>query len=108
MKSLSRITLVAAFVLAGFLLLSARGYAGPKDTFTALKCTNCHSVTAAKIPAKGSDAHDLSKTGVGHDATWMKGWLQKTEKSKGKAHKVAFKGTDAQLTELATWLATLK
>lgn len=81
-----------------------------KSLFTSNKCNTCHSVTAqsiAKINAN-SKAPDLSGVGKTRNAAWIGKYLIKEETLNGKQHGVKFKGPDADLSVLATWLGKQK
>lgn len=118
-------------VLAGsaFLLGASSQALADKEVFVNLKCTKCHSVTAAGVEKKAADEEeaeegeesdkvdppDLSHVGAHHDAAFIKGYITKTlehvphdTQTSTKKHRVKFKGADADLEKLATWLATLK
>lgn len=98
------------------LIASAPGAAlaaDAKELFVSSKCVRCHAIEAQGIAAKpkqgeGEDVKDLSKVGNEHDAAWIQKYLRKEEAIKGKKHKQKFRGSDADLGTLATWLASLK
>ena len=97
---LSRTNLVASFVLAGFLALTAQGYAAPPAAF-ATHCAKCHKDGGKK------DVTTLVKAAPKHDAKWFTGWLKGTQANEaGKKHKAVDCGADTKA--LADWLATLK
>ena len=100
-----------------------------KQIFLKKECNECHTVKAAgieKLPAKEGGAKgdeeegeeageeetkppDLSGVGKEHDHDWIAKWLQKkVANDKGKKHRKRFKGSDAELDALASFLATLK
>jgi cytochrome c553 len=79
-----------------------------KKVFTDKKCMSCHTVESEGIESKKKDAHDLSTVGTDRDADFFMKYLKKEEKIEGKEHKIAFKGTDEELKDLADFLATLK
>src|SRR5215204_6355290 len=110
-----------------FAALAAHGDtpAGPDGkalfTATANKCNTCHSITAAGIEKKKAEASaadakeksdkkppDLSSVGLERKADWMGKFLMKTETIKGEKHPRKFRGTDAELKTLATWLEAQK
>ena len=99
----------AALCLFG---MTTNAFADGKKTFVDLKCTSCHSVKAQGIEGKATDPSDkivdLSKVGAERNADWIKKYLNKEVDIKGKKHKKAFKGSPAELNDLATWLAGLK
>lgn len=98
---------VAAFVMfAG----AAAGTPEGKTIFLSKKCNSCHAVASQSIEhtVATSKAPDLSKIGAVQNADWIKGWLLRTEELRGKKHVKKWSGTDAQLTKLVAWLATLK
>lgn len=114
MKSLRASTL-AWLPLLG-VITSAPGAAfaaDAKELFVAGKCVRCHSVESqgiAATPKKGEeeDVHDLSKVGAERSAEWITKFLRKEETLDGKKHKQKYRGSDADLETLATWLASLK
>jgi len=88
-----------------------------KGVFTKYKCRSCHSIEAQGITkkavegeeaVKGQKSPDLSGVGLERKADWIVLFLQKKEKIEGRLHGKKFRGTDAELKELATWLETLK
>jgi cytochrome c5 len=81
-----------------------------KSIFTANKCNTCHSVTAQSVPKTNanSKAPDLSGVGKTRNATWIGKYLMKEESLNGKQHGLKFKGGDADLGVLATWLGKQK
>ena len=85
-----------------------------KSLFLESKCQNCHSIKSQSIakagePKPGEKAPpDLSNVGTKHNADWISKWLMKEEEMNGKKHLKKFKGSDADLKTLATWLASLK
>ncbi|MBA4317364.1 MAG: hypothetical protein C0412_03090 [Flavobacterium sp.] len=78
-----------------------------KDIFQNAKCGMCHGIESEKLATKGK-APDLSNIGSGKKADWITKFLKKEVKLNDKAHAMAFRGTDAELTTLSTWLASLK
>lgn len=96
-------------------LAGAPGAAAAADAaalFESSKCVKCHSVESQGIAAKPKagkedDVHDLSKVGSEHTAEWIQKFLRKQETLEGKKHKQKFRGTDADLETLASWLASL-
>ena len=111
-----------------FAALSARGEtpakpaaADGKQLFVANKCNTCHAIQAAGIEKKKAEASDedakeksdkkspdLSSVGLERKADWMAKFLMKTETIKGEKHPRRFRGTEADLKVLATWLETQK
>ena len=116
MKLWTRLLVVAALMSWALILLSAKpSFADGKSIFTANKCNGCHAISAQGVQVvKGDDDDggkkppDLSHVGKDHNAQWIAGFLKKTEKLNGKNHKKAWKGSDADLTTLSTWLGSLK
>ena len=95
--------------------LAAQAATG-KDLFSEQKCNKCHKVSSEGLAATEDKPTiiDLSGTGKDHDAAWFKGWLNKeierestVKKGEKAKHKVAFKGTPAELEIVASWLKTL-
>jgi mono/diheme cytochrome c family protein len=92
---------------------SAALAADAKELFVASKCVKCHSIESQGVAAKPKageekDVHDLSKVGAERTAEWIQKFLRKEEAIKGKKHKQKYRGSDADLQTLATWLASLK
>jgi mono/diheme cytochrome c family protein len=96
--------------------------AKPKDgktIFTENHCASCHSIQAIGIekkkPAAGVEEEktdkkppDLSDVGSKQKVAWMALFLTKKTKLDDELHPKRFKGTDAELTTLTTWLGTLQ
>lgn len=80
--------------------------AGQK-VFVDKKCGTCHSVESAGLTSKKKDAVDLSNAGA-QKADVLAKYLKKEAKLNDKEHKTAFKGTDEELKDLASWLESLK
>jgi mono/diheme cytochrome c family protein len=83
-----------------------------KELFVSSKCVSCHSIDSQGVAAKPKagdedEVHDLSKVGAERTAEWIQKFLRKQEAIKGKKHKQKFRGSDADLETLATWLASL-
>lgn len=108
---------LAAALSALSLMVPAAAFAGGKEIFTEQKCTKCHSVKAEGIAAtddKGDKIIDLSGAGKERDAKWFPGWLKKETEIDSKVkpgekvkHKSKFKGSDADLETLSSWLKGL-
>jgi cytochrome c2 len=79
-----------------------------KKVFVEKKCGSCHSVQVESLESKKKDAVDLSKVGDTRTAEFLKLYLTKKEKINDAEHKMAFKGTEEELTNLVTWLESLK
>lgn len=97
-----------------------------KQIFLTNKCNSCHTVQALGIEKKKSedaeeakkkteDAEeakaksenkppDLSSVGLERKADWISKFLMKTETIKGEKHPRKFRGTEAELKTLASWL----
>jgi mono/diheme cytochrome c family protein len=104
--------------------LAARGDTPAPDgkaLFTSNKCNTCHTLTAAGIEKKKAEASaedakeksdkkapDLSSVGLERKADWIGKFLMKTETIKGDKHPRKFRGTDAELKTMATWLEAQK
>ena len=76
--------------------------------FLSSKCTFCHSVESAGIISKKKDAVDLSYTGDNYNTDLIVQFLNKEAKINDNLHKVAFKGSAADLNNLAVWLNSFK
>lgn len=102
------IAVVAIAMLAGA-ATNRENMPDGKSIFVASSCNTCHSITAVSIAKTGqSTAPDLSGEGLKHNADWIKQWLNKEVAMNGKKHMKKWKGSDADLNTLATWLAGLK
>lgn len=109
MKNVISYLMFVFFVVAlyGF-TFSFTGDDAGKVVFETSKCNTCHTVTSASIDSKKKDAVDLSVTGSTYKADFFTKYLKKEAKIGDKAHKTAFKGTDAELASLTKWLESLK
>jgi mono/diheme cytochrome c family protein len=81
--------------------------------FVSAKCVKCHSVESQGIAARPQEddegeIDDLSKVGAERTAEWIEKYLRKEADLDGKKHVQKFRGSDADLETLASWLATLK
>jgi cytochrome c551/c552 len=102
------ITLGALVIGLGSIAASNAGES--KALFLSNKCNTCHDISkqgVAKTMA-ASKAPDLSKVGASVNAATIKGYLMKTVQINGKNHGKKWSGSDADLTTLANWLASLK
>jgi len=82
-----------------------------KEVFVEQKCTLCHSALSAGIKAPTPSKNTIDVSGLaakGRTATWLLGYLKKTETLEGKAHPPKFRGTPAELDVLVEWLMSLK
>jgi len=79
-----------------------------KTIFVNNKCNMCHTVTAAGIESKKSDAVDLSTVGKDQTEEFLMKFLKKEAKLNDKDHKSSFKGNDEDFNKLVEWLVTLK
>lgn len=93
-----------------------------KALFLEGKCNTCHTIKAAgvtKRKAAASDAAeekeksdkespDLSSIGLERKADWMAKYLMKKEAIKGEKHGRRFRGTEAELVTVTTWLEAQK
>ena len=90
-------------------------------TGTTNKCNTCHTISAAGIEKKKAEPSaeeskeksekkppDLSSVGLERKADWIGKFLMKTETIKGEKHPRKFRGTEAELKTLATWLESQK
>jgi mono/diheme cytochrome c family protein len=109
-----RATLVFPALLG--LVASAPGSAfaaDGKELFVAGKCVKCHSIESQGVAGKPKAGEedkikDLSKVGNERTADWIQKFLRKEADIEGKKHKQKYRGSDADLQTLATWLASLK
>ncbi|MGE5458523.1 MAG: c-type cytochrome [Methanococcaceae archaeon] len=108
---MKKMSVVFTFLFAMLLMSSVTTTAQEKTSdgkkiFEANKCNMCHSIKAEKIEATSkSKAPDLSAVGSDQKPEWIQKFLKKDEQLNGKKHPFMFKGTDAELKTLATWLA---
>lgn len=76
------------------------------------KCVKCHLVSSHSIETTKKDpskAHDLANVGsLFTSPDEMKTFLLKESERNGEKHKTKFKGDDAELEQLVTWLMGLK
>ena len=76
------------------------------------KCVKCHFVTTYKIETTKKDpskATDLANSGNAFaSADEMAAFLRKETEKDGEKHKTKFKGDDAEMEKLVTWLMSLK
>jgi mono/diheme cytochrome c family protein len=120
--------IITAAVLACAILVAAaaaqdKPAAAAKDGKTLFldnKCNTCHTIQAQSIVKKKAEdaeakeeksdkkAPDLSGVGLERKAPWMSKYLMKTEAIKGEKHGRKFRGTEAELATLTTWLETQK
>jgi mono/diheme cytochrome c family protein len=114
LRKLGLCTVVICGIVAVF-TLEAHAQGNGKDLFLKNQCNKCHTITAQKIDRLkrddddgGKQPPDLSHVGKERNATWIVGWLERTEKLKGKSHKKKFTGSAADAQALATWLAGMK
>lgn len=112
MKNLLSFVLFLAFIIAmyGFAFASSPVSDPPgKKVFVDSKCQTCHSVTSLGLESKKKkDVSDLSDVGGKLKADFIEKYLQKKEKIEGKAHPSNFKGSEEDLKNLVSWLASLK
>ncbi len=104
-------SLITLGVLAiGLSSIAATNATDTKAIFLANKCNTCHGISSqgvAKTMA-ASKAPDLSKVGGKINAATLNKYLMKTAQVNGKDHPKKWGGSPADLTALATWLASLK
>jgi mono/diheme cytochrome c family protein len=104
---------VLAAATIGAASLTYTGATDGKSIFVDNKCSNCHSITGQGIERSGKPEgdekpSDLSAVGKKRNAEWIQKWLMKEETLEGKKHMKKFKGPEADLKVLATWLGGLK
>ena len=117
------ILLLAGSCLFGALAARGDTPAAPatdgKGIFLSNKCNTCHTITAQSIEKRKAEASDekeksdkkppdLSSVGLERKAEWIGKFLMKTETIKGDKHPRRFRGTEAELKTLATWLEAQK
>ena len=111
-------------------LLAALAAQGPsraeerdgKAVFLENRCNSCHTVKAAGIEKKKASSEeaaaekpksdkkppDLSGVGLERKADWIAKFLMKQETIKGDKHEKKFKGSEADLKLVASWLESQK
>jgi mono/diheme cytochrome c family protein len=84
---------------------------GPKGTFDN-HCAKCHAQPGESGgPSRGSSkGPDLSKVGAARSAEWLADYIRDPRSKSADSKMPAFGGklTDAQIKELAAWLAAKK
>ena len=109
------LTLVAGMSMAVNAGSETKTPAG-KELLLKYKCVNCHSVKCAGLEKKADPTEeksdktppDLSSVGVSRTKEWITKYMLKKEMIKNVKHLKRFKGTEAELSQLADWLVTLK
>lgn len=110
-------TLTAAALAFGVLVGSqpVLSFADGKSVFVENKCVTCHSIKNLGVDkTKKKKGPDLSGAGLQHDADWLAKWMKKEVDAKSSysdkkvKHKKKFKGTDADLKTISTFLAAQK
>lgn len=116
---------VIALALLGLGVPSIQDSYASEKLFTQLSCNKCHSITSAGIKKAAEEEDeedgesagppDLSGIGAVHDAAYITSFLKKEVESTarpgvkgGQKHRIKFKGTDTEMTELVSWLVSLK
>jgi mono/diheme cytochrome c family protein len=118
--SASALALVAGVALAQDKTAARDG----KAVFLENKCNTCHTVQVAGVEkrkaasAEAADAKadaksdkkapDLSGTGLERKPEWIAAYLMKTESIKGEKHTRKFRGPEADLKLVSSWLSSLK
>lgn len=106
-------TVAAAFVLVLPLAGPTSAAESGKDLFLSHECDECHTIRSLGIEideAAGTDpadVSDLSGIGADRDKIWIAKYLLKQVEKDGEKHKKRFRGSQAALVALATWLATI-
>lgn len=115
----------AVALLASGVAFAADDVPAGQKVFLDSKCNSCHTLKAAKIEKRKTEAEegeeasatssstkkqppDLSGAGIKRDAAWIEGWLLRKELVEGKKHKKKFAGTPEQAKTVSAWLATMK
>jgi mono/diheme cytochrome c family protein len=117
-RTLPLLLVAATFVLAARGASSADAPDG-KALFISNKCNTCHTIKTLGIEKKkAEDADekeksdkkppDLSSVGLERKAEWIGKFLMKTETIKGDKHPRRFRGTEAELKTVASWLEAQK
>ena len=114
MKNLPKIAVLAfgAFVVAS---PAQQAFADGKSAFVDAKCVTCHSIKNLGVEkTKKKKGPDLSGVGIEHDDAWIIKFLNKEIDKKSAysdkkvKHKKKFKGSEADLKTIATFLAAQK
>jgi hypothetical protein len=90
-----------------------------KGLFLQYKCNSCHTIEAQQVVKKEDKSEesdskskkkppDLSGVGKKHTGEWITKYLNKLESIEKEKHPKKFRGTEAELKTLSTWLSTLK
>ena len=101
---------LAVAVFLSFAALPVHGADGVPKSFESNKCVRCHSVKKLGLgvsgkPKKGPDLAEAAAGGL--DADFLGEFLRKKVKQNGKKHPKKFKGSDAELNELVSWIVGL-
>lgn len=76
-----------------------------KLIFQSSKCTGCHSAVVFGIESKSKKKPvDISEVGKKYDKQVVKNFILKKEKLNDISHPIAFKGEEADLTDLLNWM----
>lgn len=99
---------VLVFLAFSTFVAVAEEAADGKAAFTAKKCNMCHAVSTvgieATVKSEAMKGPDLVGTVAAHGAENVTKYLKKESQLNGKDHKSTFKGTDAELGTIVTWL----
>ena len=102
-------------IVSGLMFMSGmvapRAQEDGQAVFTEAGCARCHSVAAAQIEATVSErmqGPDLGSVGSDHDAAWVVAVVKQERELDGSLHRASFRGSDDQLSAIATWLVELE
>lgn len=99
-------------VMLSALAVPAAADEAGKQAFMDANCDRCHSIASENITAtvksEKMKGPDLDGVGATHDAAWITEFVKREVKLEGKNHRSPWKGSDAELTAVAEWLATMK
>lgn len=100
----------AAALVAASALAPGRAAADGKEAFVSLKCTTCHSISAAGVESRKAKptGGDLSKVGGERDARSIQDLLAGKVKTGTDEKHAKSKGTPEQAKTIADWLAGMK
>jgi hypothetical protein len=111
----NRALVVVAALVGSVGALLPRAYAADADgkkIFLDSKCNLCHAVSSAGIDATTTSdkikGPNLTGIVAGKGADWTTKWLHKAVDLDGKKHPVEFKGSDADMATLVSWLQAQK
>ncbi len=109
-----RTTLVAVLttVTLSVTTFTAQSQDAGKEAFLTNNCNRCHAIESQQIEATVQSRRvrgpDLSQLEERRDAPWLKQYLEKELQANDRDHSVAWTGSDEDLKDIASWLASLE